>query len=468
MNINNRKSMINLKIVYKIAYDWRENMDEKAKVLEQAEKDNVQFVNLQFTDIFGVIKNVTIGRRYLEDTLEHGKWFDGSSIEGFARIHESDMFLMPDPSTYSVIPWLHSNDGNTARLICDVYTADGKPFEGDPRYVLKRALKEATEMGYVFNTGPELEFFLFKRENGVIKPLPHDKGGYFDLNMDHAYEVRRDMVVALEKFGIDVETSHHECGVGQHEIDFKYGDALKTADSATTLRFVLKAVAEKHELHATFMPKPIAGIAGSGMHVHQSLFKGNENAFFDSDDPRYLSQMAKSYIAGQLKHISAMCAITSPTVNSYKRLTPGYEAPVYISWATTNRSALIRIPMIQKDKPKAARVELRCPDPACNIYLAFAVMLKSGLEGVKNKLVPPEPVEEDLYEFDDAKLKNFKIDQLPYSLWQALKEMKDDKLIQETLGENTFRKYIEAKTREWDEYRLQVTPWELDRYLEMY
>lgn len=292
---------------------------ESEKILEQAVKDNVRFVNLQFTDLFGIIKNMTIGIGYLEDTLTHGKWFDGSSIEGFARIHESDMYLKPDPATYAVIPWLESKDGNTARIICEVYTADNKPFEGDPRYILKMAIKEASEMGYAYNTGPELEFFLFRRD-GVLKPLPHDKGGYFDLNMDLAYEIRRDMVVALEKFGIDVETSHHEVAVGQHEIDFKYGDALKTADNATTLRFVLKAIAERHGLHATFMPKPINGINGSGMHVHQSLFKGEENVFFDGNDPKCISKTAKNFIAGQLKHISGICAITSPTVNSYNGL----------------------------------------------------------------------------------------------------------------------------------------------------
>lgn len=443
-------------------------MTSKEEILERVAKDNVKFVNLQFTDLFGVIKNVTIGVNYLEETIEKGKWFDGSSIEGFARIHESDMYLMPDLSTYAVIPWMESKDGNTARLICDVYTADGKPFEGDPRYILKKALKEAQDLGYEFNTGPELEFFLFKRDNGSIKPLPHDKGSYFDLNMDLAYEVRRDMVVALEKFGIDVETSHHEVAIGQHEIDFKYGPALKTADNATTMRFVLKAIAERHGLHATFMPKPIAGINGSGMHVHQSLFKNGENIFFDAEDPKMISKTAKSFIAGQLRHIPAMSAITSPLVNSYKRLTPGYEAPVYISWATTNRSALIRVPAIQRDKPKAARVELRCPDPTCNIYLAFAVMLKSGLDGIKNNIEAPNPVEEDLYEFDEKKLKQLNISQMPYSLWQAIERMKESELVKQTLGERICEKYITAKTAEWDEYRLNVTAWEIERYLEIY
>ncbi|VVC02573.1 Glutamine synthetase [Candidatus Bilamarchaeum dharawalense] len=438
------------------------------EVLEQVGKDNVKFVNLQFIDLFGVVKNVTISAIHLEESFKNGTWFDGSSIEGFARIHESDMFLKPDPSTYSIIPWLNSTDGNTARLICDVFTANGKPFEGDPRFILKKVLKEADDMGYVYNTGPELEFFLFRKENGKLSPLPHDKGGYFDLSMDHAYEVRRDMAVTLGKFGISVEALHHEVAVGQHEIDFCYGPALKTADNATTMRFVLKAVAEKHGLHATFMPKPIAGINGTGMHVHQSLFKNGENAFFDGNDPHNLSGIAKNFIAGQLKHIQGMSAITSPTVNSYKRLAPGYEAPVYISWAKTNRSALIRVPAIKKEKPKASRIELRCPDPSCNIYLAFAVMLKAGLDGMKNKYEPPQSVEEDLYEFDDTALAKFNVTQLPYSLFDAIKYMRKSDLVKEVLGESTYKKYLDAKLAEWDEYRLQVTQWELDRYLETY
>jgi len=443
-------------------------MSEHTELLERVEKENVKFVNLQFTDIFGIIKNVTIPIEYLEDALKYGKWFDGSSIEGFARIHESDMLLMPDSSTYALIPWLEHKDGNTARIICDVYTVDGKPFVGDPRFILKRALKEAEDLGYSYNTGPELEFFLLKRENGSFKPLPHDKGSYFDLNMDLAYEIRRDMIIALQKFGIEVETAHHEVAVGQHEIGFKYGDALKTADSATTLRFVLKAIAERHGLYATFMPKPISGINGSGMHVHQSLFNGDTNVFFDSNEKYNISKIAKSFIAGQLKHIKAISAITSPLINSYKRLTPGYEAPVYISWATTNRSALIRVPAFQKEKPKAARIELRCPDPSCNVYLAFAAMLKGGLDGVKNNLEPPESVEEDLYEFDNKKLESLNIEQLPASLWYALKELKKDPVIQEALGEYMYTKYISAKTQEWDEFRLQVTEWEVNKYAELY
>jgi glutamine synthetase len=438
-------------------------------ILEQVKKDNVKFIQLQFTDILGIVKSLTIPVQQLSDSLQHGTWFDGSSIEGFARIAESDMFLKPDISTYAVIPWLNSDEGNTARFICDVYKPDGKPFEGDPRFILKKVIAEAKEMGFEYNTGPELEFFLFRRQNG-IQALPHDKGGYFDLTTDQAYEVRRDMTIALEKFGINVEASHHEVALGQHEIDFRYDNALKTADSAVTLRFVLKAIAQKHDLHVTFMPKPIAGINGSGMHVHQSLFdiQTGKNIFYNEQDKYKLSKTAYNFIAGQLNHVKAMSAVISPTVNSYKRLVPGYEAPVYISWARTNRSALIRIPKYSEGKIQATRMELRCPDPSCNIYLAFGVMLKAGLEGIKKNLVPPEPVEEDVYHFDDTKLAKLRIDTLPYSLWQALKELKADKVVQEALGEHMYKRYIDAKTREWDEYRLHVSDWELNKYLEIY
>ncbi len=444
-------------------------MDTKG-ILDQVKKDNVKFVQLQFTDILGIVKSVTIPAHHLADSLEYGTWFDGSSIEGFARIAESDLFLKPDISTYAVIPWLRSQDGNTARFICDVYNPDGSPFEGDPRFILKRVLAEAEKMGFEYNTGPELEFFLFRRRNGVIEPLPHDRGGYFDLTTDEAYAIRRDMTVALESFGIEVEASHHEVALGQHEIDFRYNKALRTADSATTLRFVLKAIAQKNDLHATFMPKPIMGINGSGMHVHQSLFdiRTKENAFYDGNDRYGLSRVAYNFIAGQLAHIKGMSAVLSPTVNSYKRLVPGYEAPVYISWARTNRSALIRIPMYSKGKHQSARVELRCPDPSCNIYLAFAVMLKAGLDGIKRDLLPPEPVEEDVYHFDEAKLAELNIGTLPYSLWAALQELKSDRVVKEALGQHTYERYVEAKTKEWDEFRLQVTQWEIDKYLEVY
>ncbi len=438
------------------------------EILEMVKKDNVKFVSLQFTDIFGIIKNVTINVQHLEEALTHGKWFDGSSIEGFARICESDMYLKPDPDTYAIIPWLDSPDGNTARFICDVYTANGKPFEGDPRYVLRKAMAEAEAMGYAYYTGPELELVLFRKHNGKLRPLPHDRGGYFDLNMDLAYEIRRDISVALQKFGMDVETSHHEVAMGQHEIDIKYGNALRSADNVITMKFVIKAIAEKYGLLATFMPKPIAGRKGSGMHVHQSQFKGDTNAFFDANEKYMISRLAKSFIAGQLKHIRGMSAVTSPTVNSYKRLTPGYEAPVYLSWARQNRSALIRVPAFQPEKPKAARIELRCPDPSSNIYLAFAVMLKTGLDGIKNDMQPPEAVEESLYEFDEAKLKKFEINSLPSSLWEALREFEKNEVVKSALGEYLCRKYVEAKDEEWNEFRLHVSEWEVERYAEVY
>ena len=440
------------------------------QILEQVKKDNVKFVQLQFTDILGVVKSLTIPVEHLEASLKDGTWFDGSSIEGFMRIHESDQFLKPDPDTYAVIPWLSSDRGNTARFICDVYMPDGQPFVGDPRYILKKAVAEAKQMGYDFNTGPELEFFIFKKENGKLQALPHDTAGYFDLTTDEAIQIRQDMHFALAAFGINVEALHHEVAAGQHEIDFKYANALKTADNAITLRFVLKAIAQQQGLHVTFMPKPIAGINGSGMHTHQSLFslKTGKNVFFDEKSEYMLSDIALGYIAGILAHVKSMSAILSPNVNSYKRLVPGYEAPVYLSWARINRSALIRIPRYSKGKTQATRCEVRCPDPSCNPYLAFAVMLKAGLEGVKKKLVPPQPVEEDVYEFTDEKLKEMKIETLPATLGDALKEMQKDPLIKETLGEHTYEKFLESKQAEWDEYRLYVSQWELDKYLEVY
>ena len=438
------------------------------QILEQVKNDNVKFVQLQFTDILGVVKSLTIPVEHLEASLQDGTWFDGSSIEGFMRIHESDQFLKPDVDTYAVIPWLCSDKGNTARFICDVYLPDGQPFAGDPRYILKKALKEAEALGFDFNTGPELEFFLFKKENGKLLPLPHDAAGYFDLTTDEAIKIRQEMHFALTAFGINVEALHHEVAAGQHEIDFKYANALKTADNAITLRFVLKAVAQQHGLHVTFMPKPIAGVNGSGMHTHQSLFsiKTGENAFFDEKSEYMLSDIAMNYIAGILAHVKSMSAILSPNVNSYKRLVPGFEAPVYLSWARVNRSALIRIPRYSKGKTQATRCEVRCPDPSCNPYLAFAVMLKAGLDGMKRKLTPPSPVEEDVYEFTDEKLKELKIETLPATLGDALVEMQKDPLIKETLGEHTFEKFVESKQAEWDEYRLYVSQWELDKYLE--
>lgn len=441
---------------------------ESKDVFEKLEKDGIEFVNLQFTDLFGMVKSITIPARHLEDSLTHGTWFDGSSIEGFARIHESDMYLKPDPNTYAVLPWHSSDDGNTARFICDVHNPDRTPFEGDPRQILKRAIRDAREMGYDYNVGPEIEFFLFRKENGKLLNLPHDNGSYFDLTSDQAYEIRRDMAVALEQFGINVEASHHEVALGQHEIDFRYADALSTADSGTTMKYVLKAIAQKHGLHATFMPKPIGGINGSGMHVHQSLFHDSKNVFFDESNKYSLSETAYSFIAGQLKHAKGMSAVLCPTVNSYKRLVPGYEAPVYLSWAHTNRSALIRIPRYSRGKSQSTRCELRYPDPSCNLYLAFAVMLRAGLDGIKNGLRPPDPVEENLYDFNYAALCERKIGMLPTSLGRAIDEMRSDPVVRDALGENTYIKYEAAKLREWDSYKSHVSSWEKENYLERY
>jgi glutamine synthetase len=443
-------------------------MDQK-DVLKKVKDDRIRFVNLQFSDFMGRVKSLTIPVSELDKSLDRGTWFDGSSVEGYTRIHESDMYLKPDPDTYAVIPWLDTDDLRTARLICDVYRPDGKPFEGDPRYILKKALQAAKEQGYLFNVGPEPEFYLFRRDNG-LKTLTHDVGGYFDLSMDKATEIRADIANKLQKFGICVEMSHHECGPGQHEIDFKYGDALKTADNVITLKFTVKAIAEKYGLLATFMPKPVYGIAGSGMHCHQSLAdaKTGKNLFFDASDKYKLSKLAKSYVEGQLRHIRGMSAVLSPLVNSYKRLVPGYEAPVYICWARVNRSALIRIPGIHEGIGSAARAELRCPDPGCNPYLAFAVMLKAGLDGVKNSYAIREPVEEDVYEFDEAKLKEKYIETMPGSLNEALAEMEKSAIVKAAFGEETFMKYLRAKKAEWDEYRIKVHPWEVDRYIEIY
>ncbi|MBI4319102.1 MAG: type I glutamate--ammonia ligase [Chloroflexi bacterium] len=440
------------------------------RVLDIAQEENVKFVNLQFTDVVGVVKSVTIPVDQFPDTIEHGKWFDGSSIEGFARIAESDMYLKPDLSTFAIIPWERGED-TTARVICWVYNPNDELFPGDPRAVLDRVLAEASALGLAFNTGPELEFFLFKPdEAGKVVPLPHDRAGYFDLSTDLASHVRKDMVNALKALGISVETSHHEVAAGQHEIDFQYADALRTADHAVTFKYTLKAVAQSYQLHATFMPKPIFGINGSGMHVHQSLahLDTGVNAFVDTDDEYGLSELAKQFIAGQLHHARGMSAVLAPLVNSYKRLVPGYEAPVYISWARVNRSALIRVPKITPGQLQATRIELRCPDPSCNPYLAFAVMLKTGLDGVKRKLPLPEPVEENLYHFDESELRRRNIGMLPATLGDALQELSKDTVVQEALGEHVYERFVEAKTLEWDQFRMYVSPWELERYLEVY
>ena len=441
--------------------------------IEKAKADGIRFVQLQFTDILGIVKAVTIPIHRMEGSVKHGTWFDGSSIEGFTRIAESDQYLMPDMATFAEIPW-QPGDGprGTARVICDVFTPRGEPFVGDPRFVLRRQVERARKLGYIVNMGPELEFFLFRRdETGKVTPLPHDLAGYFDFSTDLAQEVRQDMVDALEAFGIKVEAAHHEVAAGQHEIDFEYSDALKTADNALTFKFALKAIAQQHGLYATFMPKPIFGINGSGMHTHQSLFsiEKGRNAFADPDNKYGLSDLARSYMAGILAHAKGMAAVLAPTVNSYKRLVPGYEAPTYITWGRTNRSALIRVPMISPGKSiEGTRAEVRCPDPSSNTYLAFAVMIAAGLDGVERGLTLSDPVEESLFEMDAARVTERGIKELPGTLGQAIDELRADPVVCEALGDHVLEHYVEAKTAEWNEYRTQVTQWELDRYLEAF
>ncbi len=441
------------------------------ELITRAKGDGIRFVQLQFTDILGIVKAVTIPIHQMESSVKHGTWFDGSSIEGFTRIAESDQYLMPDMSTFAEIPW-QKGEGprGTARVICDVFTPRGEPFVGDPRFVLRRQVERAKKLGYVVNMGPELEFFLFRRdETGKIAPLPHDMAGYFDFSTDLAQEIRQDMVDALEAFDIKVEAAHHEVAVGQHEIDFEYSDALRTADNALTFKFTLKAIAQLHGLYATFMPKPIFGINGSGMHTHQSLYSIEEgrNAFADPDNRYGLSDLARSYMAGVLAHARGMAAVLAPTVNSYKRLVPGYEAPTYITWGRTNRSALIRVPMISPGKSiEGTRAEVRCPDPSSNTYLAFAVMIAAGLDGVERGLTLSEPVEESLFEMDAARVAERGITELPGTLGEAIEELRADAVVCEALGDHVLEHYVEAKSAEWNEYRTQVTQWELDRYLE--
>ena len=437
-------------------------------ILEQVKKDNVKFVTLQVTDLLGVVKEIIIPVRELENTLTNGIWFDGSSIEGFARIQESDLFLKPDITTYSIVPWLTEN-GKTARFICDIYGPDGKPFADDPRFVLKKVITEAANMGFEYNVGPELEFYLFKKD-GLSKTIPMDYGSYFDLSSHEGYKVIKEIITALNNFGINVETSHHEVGQGQYEIDFNYGPALQIADKLLTLKYTVKKIAQMHNLQATFMPKPIEGAAGSGMHCHQSIFdtQTKKNLFYDENDKYRLSKTAYNFIAAQIKYIKEMSAILCPTVNSYKRLVSGFEAPVYITWAGMNRSALIRVPKWFKQKPQAARIELRCADPTCNPYLTFGVMLKAGIDGIKNDMKPPEPLEKNVFQFDNESLVSKKIDMLPTSLWEALNELKKSNIFKEFFGDHLFKKYIDIKTKEWNEFKIQVTSWEINKYLDIY
>ncbi|MCK8825594.1 type I glutamate--ammonia ligase [Fuchsiella alkaliacetigena] len=440
----------------------------KEDVLKQAEEAGVKFVRLQFTDILGVIKNVAITVEQLEEALEGNIMFDGSSIDGFTRIQESDMYLEPDYDTFTVFPWRPagpSDGGAVARLVCDVYNTDGEPFIGGPRNVLKKVLEEAEEMGYTMNVGPEPEFFLFEKdEEGRPTTVTHDRGGYFDLSpVDLGCNVRRDIVLSLEEMGFEVEASHHEVAPGQHEIDFKYADALKTADNIATFRFVTKAIANEYGIHATFMPKPIFGENGSGMHVHQSLYKDGENCFYDQSDELGLSQTAYYYIGGLLKHAKAIAAITNPTVNSYKRLVPGYEAPVYLAWSSCNRSALVRIPA---SRGAGTRLELRNPDPSANPYLAIAVMLKAGLDGIKNEIEPPAEVLANIYDMTIDEKEELNIEALPGNLNEAIDELLADEVIKEALGDHVLTQFVKAKRSEWNAYKAQVHQWELDQYIE--
>lgn len=441
------------------------------RVEKLIEEGKVAFINLQFTDIVGMVKNQTIPVAQFAEAVDHGVWFDGSSIEGFARIAESDMYLMPDLDTFAIIPWERGEKTTTARVICDTFTPDGDPFPGDPRHVLRRVLEECRALGYDYMTGPEPEFFLFQRDaQGRPTAIPHDEAGYFDVSTDLGTDIRRQMVNAMSEMGIEVEALHHEVAIGQHEIDFRYGDALKTADNVMTLRVAVKAIAQRNGLYATFMPKPIAGINGSGMHVHQSLIdrKTGKNAFVAQDSEYGLSDLALSFIAGILEHAPSLAAVVAPTVNSYKRLVPGFEAPVYISWARTNRSALIRVPRINPKRPQATRIELRCPDPSANPYLAFAVILQAGLDGIKRGLQAPAPAEEDLYHLDAARIAERQLKTLPGSLGEALDLLEQDELIASALGPHVYERFLEAKRQEWDQYRLFVSQWELDRYLGVY
>lgn len=436
----------------------------KQKILNMAETEDVEFIRLQFTDLFGTLKNVAITKSQLAKALDNKIMFDGSSIEGFARIEESDMYLYPDYDTFEILPF-RPHQGKVARMICDVYKPDGTQLENDPRYILKKVIKEAEDMGYVFNVGPECEFFLFHTDdNGGPTTISHEKAGYFDLGpTDLGENARRDIVLNLEEMGFEVEASHHEVAPAQHEINFKYGEALETADRIMTYKLTVKTIAKRHGLYASFMPKPKYGVCGSGMHINMSLSdKEGKNIFADKNDVNGLSKEAYSFIAGLMEHMREMSAITNPIVNSYKRLVPGYEAPTYIAWSATNRSPLVRVPAA---KGSGTRVELRCPDCACNPYLAFAVCLAAGLDGIKRGLTPPASVQQDIFEMTEKERAEARIDSLPRNLYEAVQEMKKSEFMKDVLGEEVFRKYVAAKRAEWNEYTSQVTDWEIDRYL---
>lgn len=435
----------------------------KEDIIRIVKDEDIKFIRLQFTDIFGQLKNVAIMPPQLEKALNNQIMLDGSSIEGFVRIEESDQYLYPDKDTFTILPW-QPEHGRVARLICDVHNPDGTPFVGDPRSALKKVLKKAADMGYTFNAGPELEFFLFQTdENGKPTTKTNDEASYFDLGpLDHGEITRREICLTLENLGFEIEASHHEVAAGQHEIDFKYAEALTAADNIMTFKMAVKTIAQQNGLHATFMPKPIFGVCGSGMHTNMSLFKDGKNIFFDPDGKRQLSKEAYSFIAGILHHIKGMCVITNPLVNSYKRIVPGYEAPCYIAWSAGNRSALIRIPTARGN---STRVELRSPDPACNPYLTLAVCLAAGLDGIEKGMTPPNEIIENIYEMSNNEREERHIESLPGSLHSAIEEFKKDDLIKEALGEHIVNQYLAGKEKEWEDYITCVSSWEIDRYI---
>ncbi len=440
---------------------------DKKEILERVKEDDVKFISFQFSDVTGKVKSVEAPVEQLETALDGGIWFDGSSVQGFARIQESDMHLRVDTDTYAVLPWTPENM-RRARFFCDIMTPDDEPFAGDPRGLLKRMLADLKKRGWVFNCGPEPEFFLFK-SNGGVRPVPHDVGGYFDFSSDdEAAQVRMELMYALNTMGLEVEVGHHEVALGQHEIDFHFADAVRTADNVLTLKYTIKAIAAQHNLTASFMPKPIFGINGSGMHTHQSLFNDKgKNIFFDPEDDFHLSETAYAFIAGQLKHARALSALVAPTVNSYKRLVPGYEAPVYVGWAQINRSALIRIPRYTAGQDNSMRAELRCPDPSCNPYLAFAGMLAAALDGIDNRMKAPKPMNNvNIYKLGEDERKAKGIGELPSSLLEALAALEQDDVLKNALGEEIYGAFRRAKLEEWEDFRIHVTDWEREEYLE--
>ena len=438
----------------------------KEDIIRMVQEEDIQFIRMQFTDIFGQLKNVAITASQIERAVNNEIMMDGSSIEGFVRIEESDQYLWPDLDTFAILPW-RPQYGKVARLICDVHNPDGTSFQGDPRSVLKRELQRAERLGYTFNVGPELEFFLFQTdENGRPTTQTSDEAGYFDLGpLDHGESTRREVTLALEQMGFEIEASHHELAAGQHELDFKYAEALHTADNIMTFKLAVKTLAQKNGLHATFMPKPVYGAAGNGMHVNMSLFQNGRNAFYDESAPNQLSPLATQFIAGLLAHARGFCALTNPLVNSYKRLVPGYEAPCYPAWSTSNRSALIRIPA---PRGQGTRVELRSPDPTCNPYLVFAACLAAGLDGIEQGLTPPAPISRNIYEMTAEERSACGLESLPGTLEAAIRALEADRVVLDALGPHTALQYITGKLREWEEYRTQVSQWELDKYLVTY